>query len=362
MTDLNLVRWAARELSRPNQPIKFLVELAHCPRATAKAWYCGHRRAPIWFLQRLHGQAQDRQLGDLAGQLDYHLQQREREPPRARGFMLRDPLTGLDKRNRRGRSRNSGDAETATICAFGWKARDFALTGVDRKTYSLADVRGPKGTLVVFICNHCPHVKASIDRIVLEANALREIGIGTIAIMPSDTTVYWEDSFGSMQLFAVTHAFSFPYVVDESQEVARAYGSGASTPDSLILTVPASTVSASTIRGTAVSSSRTSQVLHLIERPNCERIVAIAPGYANFRGSTVTGAILAPARSTAKMWADGLSVTVGLWPSGVIRPPMCRTRTMRGNIRSGCGPAHSLRPGTGVIVVRKQSYSAAGPS
>ena len=100
--------------------------------------------------------------------------------------MLRDPLTGMDKRNRRGRPRKYGDAGTANICAFGWKARDFALIGVDGKTYSLADVRGPKGTLVVFICNHCPYVKASIDRIVPEANALREIGIGTIAIMPNE--------------------------------------------------------------------------------------------------------------------------------------------------------------------------------
>jgi peroxiredoxin len=73
------------------------------------------------------------------------------------------------------------------ICDFGWKARDFALKGVDGKTYTLADVRGPKGTLVAFICNHCPYVKASIDRIVAEAKALREIGIGTIAIMPNDT-------------------------------------------------------------------------------------------------------------------------------------------------------------------------------
>ena len=62
------------------------------------------------------------------------------------------------------------------ICDFGWKARDFALKGVDGKTYTLADVRGPKGTLVVFICNHCPYVKASIGRIVAEAEALREIG------------------------------------------------------------------------------------------------------------------------------------------------------------------------------------------
>src|SRR5690348_11805123 len=79
---------------------------------------------------------------------------------------------------------------TASICAFGWKARDFALKAVDGKTYSLTDVRGPKGTLVVFICNHCPYVKASIDRIVTEAKALREIGIGTIAIMPNDADAY----------------------------------------------------------------------------------------------------------------------------------------------------------------------------
>ena len=65
-----------------------------------------------------------------------------------------------------------------------WKAKDFALTGIDDKTYSLADVRGANGTLVVFICNHCPYVKASIGRIVAEAKALREVGVGTIAVMP----------------------------------------------------------------------------------------------------------------------------------------------------------------------------------
>ena len=79
------------------------------------------------------------------------------------------------------------------ICDFGWKARDFALKSVDGKTYTLADVRRPKGTLVVFICNHCPYVKASIDRIVAEAKALREIGIGTVAIMPNDTEAYPEE-------------------------------------------------------------------------------------------------------------------------------------------------------------------------
>jgi peroxiredoxin len=109
------------------------------------------------------------------------------------------------------------------ICDFGWKARDFALKGTDGKTYTLADVRGPKGTLVVFICNHCPYVKASIERIVAEAKALRDIGIGTIAIMPNDTATYREDSFENMQTFAARHRLTFPYVIDETQQVARAY-------------------------------------------------------------------------------------------------------------------------------------------
>jgi peroxiredoxin len=116
------------------------------------------------------------------------------------------------------------------ICAFGWKARDFALEGTDGKTYALADVRGPKGTLVVFICNHCPYVKASIGRIVAEAEALREIGIGTIAVMPNDTAAYREDSFDNMRAFAARHRFTFPYVIDETQEVARGYGAQC-TPD-----------------------------------------------------------------------------------------------------------------------------------
>ena len=116
------------------------------------------------------------------------------------------------------------------ICDFGWKARDFALKGVDGKTYTLADIRGHKGTLVVFICNHCPYVKASIGRIVAEAKALWEIGIGTIAIMPNDTEAYRADSFDNMKAFSAAHGFTFPYVIDETQEVARAYGAQC-TPD-----------------------------------------------------------------------------------------------------------------------------------
>src|ERR1700693_1964095 len=117
-----------------------------------------------------------------------------------------------------------------SICDFGWKARDFALRGTDGKTYTLADVRGPNGTLVVFICNHCPYVKASIGRIVAEAKALREVGVGTIAIMPNDTEAYPEDSFANMKKFAAQHGFTFPYAIDKTQEVARAYDAQC-TPD-----------------------------------------------------------------------------------------------------------------------------------
>ena len=116
------------------------------------------------------------------------------------------------------------------ICDFGWIARDFALKGVDGKTWSLADVRGDKGTLVAFICNHCPYVKAVIGRFVDEAKALHELGIGTIAIMPNDTRAYGEDSFDNMKAFAAKHGFTFPYVIDERQDVARVYAAQC-TPD-----------------------------------------------------------------------------------------------------------------------------------
>jgi len=116
------------------------------------------------------------------------------------------------------------------VCDFGWKAPDFALKGIDGKTYALKDVRGPKGTLVVFICNHCPYVKAIVDRLSHEARELQALGIGVIAIMPNDTKSYPEDSFDNMKAFAKQHDFSFPYVIDETQGVAHDYDAVA-TPD-----------------------------------------------------------------------------------------------------------------------------------
>jgi peroxiredoxin len=118
----------------------------------------------------------------------------------------------------------------SNICNFGWKARDFALKGVDGKIWRLADMRGKNGTLVIFLCNHCPFVKAVISRIVEEAKALREIGVGTIAIMSNDPADYPDDSFDHMQAFARAHNFAFPYVIDETQAVARAYDAQC-TPD-----------------------------------------------------------------------------------------------------------------------------------
>jgi peroxiredoxin len=121
-------------------------------------------------------------------------------------------------------------AEETPICNFGWKAPSFALPGVDGKTYSLADVRGKNGTLVMFICNHCPYVKAVIDRIVRDAKELQAYGINTVAISSNDVTHYSEDSFDNMKRFAQAHRFTFPYLYDESQDVARAYDA-VCTPD-----------------------------------------------------------------------------------------------------------------------------------
>jgi peroxiredoxin len=112
----------------------------------------------------------------------------------------------------------------------GWKAAPFKLKGVDGKMHSLEDVKGPKGLLVMFICNHCPYVKAVIDRVVHDANELRNSGIGTVAIMSNDTKSYPDDSLENMQRFAAEKHFGFPYLIDETQAVARAYGA-VCTPD-----------------------------------------------------------------------------------------------------------------------------------
>jgi len=113
---------------------------------------------------------------------------------------------------------------------FGWQAREFTLPATDGRTYTLADVQGARGTALFFICNHCPYVIGVVDRIVQEADALGALGIGVAAICSNDAISYPADSFPKMQEFAQTHGFGFPYLHDESQDVARAYGA-ACTPD-----------------------------------------------------------------------------------------------------------------------------------
>lgn len=114
--------------------------------------------------------------------------------------------------------------------ALGVKAPDFALPATDGKTYRLADVAGEKGTVVVFICNHCPYVKAVAPRVVADAKTLAAEGIGFVAISSNDAASYPADSFDNMKAFAEKHGFPFPYLYDESQEVARAY-EAVCTPD-----------------------------------------------------------------------------------------------------------------------------------
>ncbi|HUJ88190.1 MAG TPA: thioredoxin family protein [Burkholderiales bacterium] len=117
-----------------------------------------------------------------------------------------------------------------SVCDFGWKAVDFDLPGVDGKRHSLSSARGPNGLLVMFICNHCPYVKAVIDRIARDCRDLAGQGIGSIGIMSNDPEDYPEDSFENMQRVAREKKFPFPYVFDQTQQVARAYRA-VCTPD-----------------------------------------------------------------------------------------------------------------------------------
>ncbi len=116
------------------------------------------------------------------------------------------------------------------ICDFGWQAPDFTLPATDGKAWSLADIRGPKGTLIMFICNHCPYVIGVIERIVREGAALQDLGIGVAAICANDAATYPADSFEKMGKFAAANRLTFPYLHDESQAVARAYDA-VCTPD-----------------------------------------------------------------------------------------------------------------------------------
>jgi len=116
------------------------------------------------------------------------------------------------------------------VCDFDKPAIDFALPGVDGKTWTLNSSKGEKGLLVMFICNHCPYVKSIRDRIVRDTAELREMGVNSVAIMSNDPTEYAEDSFDNMKKIAAEFNYPFPYLLDETQQIAKAYGA-VCTPD-----------------------------------------------------------------------------------------------------------------------------------
>lgn len=116
------------------------------------------------------------------------------------------------------------------VCDFGKPVVDFSLPGVDGKIWTAESARGEKGLLVMFICNHCPYVKAIRDRLVRDTKELQTYGINTVAIMSNDPAEYEEDSFENMQKIAEQFDFPFPYLLDETQAVAKAYGA-VCTPD-----------------------------------------------------------------------------------------------------------------------------------
>ena len=116
------------------------------------------------------------------------------------------------------------------ICNFGEKAKNFNLPSIENKKISINDVKGENGTLIMFICNHCPYVKAVIKDIVEDVNFLRNFGIKATAIMSNDVKNYPDDSFENMITFSKKNNFSFPYLIDETQEVAKKYRA-VCTPD-----------------------------------------------------------------------------------------------------------------------------------
>jgi peroxiredoxin len=123
---------------------------------------------------------------------------------------------------------------TTPVCNFGWKAKTFKLVSTNNALISLEDAMGPNGLLVMFICNHCPYVKAILPRLIHDTRELKTLGINTVAISSNDVINYPEDSFENMKKLAKEHEFPFDYCFDETQAVAKSYDA-ICTPDFLVL-------------------------------------------------------------------------------------------------------------------------------
>lgn len=116
------------------------------------------------------------------------------------------------------------------VCEFGWQAPDFSLPDIDGRIVTLKECMGPKGLLVMFICNHCPYVKAILPRLIADVNELKSLGVNTVAIMSNDPTDYPEDNPENMRKISQEMAFPFPYLLDDTQQVAKRYDA-VCTPD-----------------------------------------------------------------------------------------------------------------------------------
>lgn len=121
-------------------------------------------------------------------------------------------------------------AVSPPVCDFGAMIPEFRLPATDGQVVTLSDIKGPRGTLVMFICNHCPYVQSVIDRITRDARDLQDSGIGVVAISANDVEEYPQDGPEHMAAEAARHGFTFPYLYDETQDTARAFGA-ACTPD-----------------------------------------------------------------------------------------------------------------------------------
>jgi len=152
-------------------------------------------------------------------------------PPRKIGLMAscRVTIAPLERNTKKKGAISMVALETPEV-QIGWKAADFSLLGVDGEKYSPEDVKGPNGLVLMFICNHCPYVQAIIDKITKDMASLKALGVGSIAICSNDAEQYPEDNMENMKKLSAQKGFSFPYVQDETQEIARLYDA-VCTPD-----------------------------------------------------------------------------------------------------------------------------------
>ena len=209
-------------------------------------------------------------------------------------------------------------AATATPVVLDTPAAEFRLPATDGKTYALNDVAGKKGTVVVFICNHCPYVKAVIDRMVSDARVLMSEGVGFAAICSNDEASYPEDSFENMKRFAKAHDFPFPYLRDETQTVARAYRA-VWTPDFFGYNADRKLKYRGRLDAGRITSPREGASRELVEAMRAIATTGVAPALTKSRLSVArsngrthkTEPLTETWEGTFRLWRSNINATVG---------------------------------------------------